>query len=203
VFVLDDHRGVTTFDTTRPRIVVREGRVVSASSLENGGSASPATNPTMDALFDRAEQVAAFGERGVPARFAAEYDEALGYLRTLDADGRYGVADDETFFQINCFATDLERGCRPIWLTKAECLGAGGTIVKSGTGEGCASHGWSIGLLSDREQCCRNYSAGSFDEIAAAQCRAARGHEDECARDELVVGSSQSRLKSCCRRFVR
>jgi hypothetical protein len=202
VFVLNDHPQVTSFDYIAVRAVVRQGKVVSASSLVYGGAPDFKYLPTMNALFDRAEQSAAFGEGGVPNRFIATYDSALGYLRSMDADGRATIADDESSFEVACFDTDLN-GCKSILLTELKCSAAGGRVANSGDGQGCGEQGgWSIGLLSDTEMCCRNYSEVSYDELTAEQCQAANGNETTCAANETFVGASQKREAYCCRRFV-
>jgi hypothetical protein len=202
VFVLDDHRQVMGADMMRLRIVVSDGRVVSAKSLQYGGAPPLQHVPTIDTLFDRAEETAVFGGQNVPERFAAEYDPELGYVRSVDADGRDSIADDETFFQVNCFASE-PAGCAPLPMTRAQCRNAGGTVLKSGSGDGCKGQGWSIGLISNAELCCRNYNAQGNDDLTAAQCHAAGGTERECAPDQLVVGSSQARSVGCCRKFMK
>jgi hypothetical protein len=57
-------------------------------------------------------------------------------LRSIDADGREQVADDETSFRVDCFDPD-PGGCTAISITRAQCRAAGGSNVKAGGGQGC------------------------------------------------------------------
>jgi len=154
VFVLDLDRQGRSVDTIQMRVVVEDGRVVSASSLLYGGSAAhPEQVSTIDGLFDEAEQLAMSGDRGIPFHFEIEHDETYGYPRRVAADGRESVADDEGGFVITCFDTDPE-GCAAVLLTAEQCSSAGGSVEQAGFG-GCSNGGWSVGLLSPSEMCCR------------------------------------------------
>jgi hypothetical protein len=201
VFVLTDYSNMYSAARENLRVVVRDGHVVSARSLSYGGSTPIERVPTMDELFDRAQEYASFGNDGVPARFVAEYDEQNAGLRKVSADGRREIADDESSFFVSCFSTHAD-GCSVLFLRKPQCRAAGGWLAPT-QGEGCERNGWSIGLVSDRELCCRTFSADSSDEITAAQCKAADGREEGCRDVDMYVGSSQLRDASCCRTLYR
>lgn len=201
VFVFDEHVSLFSSPARESlRIVVRDGRVVEARSLLYGGSAKLERVPTMDELFDRAEQYASYGPDGIAASFSVEYDDAQGTLSQVSADGRLEIADDEVSFRVRCFSADLD-GCRPALLSKAMCRKAGGWVAAV-SGDICERNGWSIGLVSQRELCCRTFSTPERDELTSAQCKAAGGQEQSCGIADVHVGSSGRRGAYCCRRLV-
>ena len=88
------------------RVVVREGRVVSVTSVESGDPVEPATledgDLTVDGLFDA---VAAALERE-PAHLEVTYDEELGFPRDVFFDFRERTVDEEFGFAVTDLRAD-------------------------------------------------------------------------------------------------
>jgi hypothetical protein len=201
VFVFDEHAMFRVAEREHARIVVRDGKVVEARSLLYGGATNKLDKlPTMDELFERAKQLASFGNDGVAATFSAEYDDSEGTLQRVAADGRLEIADDEASFEVGCFSTQ-PGGCSPALLTQQQCRKAGGWLAAA-NGNACEREGWSIGLLADDKMCCRASSKPDRDEITDAQCKAVDGDEQSCLISNVYVGASQRRQARCCRRLV-
>jgi hypothetical protein len=202
VFVLQEEVMARTVNTLSLRVSVRDGEVVEARSLLWGGSPPLASARSINALFDTAEQMAMLGQRGIPHRFAIEYDARYGYVRDVRVDGRATIADDESGFRVLCFSMRAS-GCDANLLTREQCLQGGGTLIDAGGEQSCPDNGWSVGLVGDHQVCCRTYSERGHDDLDAAQCKALGGREHGCSADEVTVGYSASRHTGCCRRHIR
>jgi hypothetical protein len=199
VFVLDQHASSRPRVEFRLRVVVKGGRVASASSLDYSGTPDVTTVPTIDALFDRAEQAAPASYAAGAREPNATFDPRDGHIVALQVLVKAGEQDDASF-QVPCFDAS-STGCQPVMLTQDQCVNAGGTHIATGEDATCGG-GWSIGLISAREVCCRTYSEGVVDAMGAARCRAVGGVERPCASNELLVGTNGETHTTCCRRFV-
>lgn len=103
VFVLHDVGQVYDPAQENRRIVVKDG-VAQPSNLLPG-------QPTMEQVFDRARELATFGDDHVPFRFKAEYDQNYDFVRSIAMDGREMIADDEVTFSVKCFSVRAD-GCQ-------------------------------------------------------------------------------------------
>lgn len=205
VFVLSQYRMAMTLNQFAMRIVVKDGKAISARSLRWGGVA-PAPIPTMDDLFADAEIVASLGVNHQPYRFHAEYDARFDHVVVVDAVARNDISDTENRFEVACFSLD-STGCSPVFLSHEQCVSAGGSTIPAGGNVDCDG-GWSVGLIGSAnagatEVCCRKYTNQGADQLTEAQCAAVGGVEGPCGVDTLSVGSSEQRGVGCCRTFVR